>query len=142
MIYEQQRVQGTQLVLWGDPRGTGEGTYRFLYSADIGVESHRQQTPKLLTGQWAWLGKASCGSIVRKPGELRQPIADSIPWSFGTDEDVKGWTNAGIIDEDTQADVSEFAIAHDRKEPQCRQKWITLSSFLRNLEMLSSSHLN
>jgi hypothetical protein len=24
----------------------GEGTYRFLYSADIGVESHRQQTPK------------------------------------------------------------------------------------------------
>jgi hypothetical protein len=74
--------------------------------------------PKILTGQWAWLGNASCGSIVRKPGELRQPIADSIPWSFGTDEDVKGWTNAGIIDEDTQADMSEFAIAHDRKEPR------------------------
>ena len=44
-------------------------------------------------------------AIVRKPGELRQPIADSIPWSFGTDEDVKGWTNVGILDEDTQADM-------------------------------------
>lgn len=31
---------------------------------------------------------------------------------------MKGWTNAGIIDEDTQADMSEFAIAHDRKEPR------------------------
>jgi hypothetical protein len=57
-----------------------------------------------------WLGNTSCGSIVRKAGELRQPIADSIPWSFGTDEDVKGWTNARIVDEDTQADMSEFAI--------------------------------
>ena len=55
---------------------------------------------------------------MQKPGELRQPIADSIPWSFGTDEDVKGWTNARIIDEDTQADMSEFAIAHDRKQPR------------------------
>jgi hypothetical protein len=36
-----------------------------LYSADIGVESRRQQNPReLLTGQWAWLGNASCGSIV------------------------------------------------------------------------------
>lgn len=42
----------------------------------------------------------SCGRIVRKPDELSQPIADSLPWSFGTNEDVKGWTNAGIIDED------------------------------------------
>jgi hypothetical protein len=30
---------------------------------------------------------------------------------------VKGWTNARIIDEDTQADMSELAIAHDRKQP-------------------------
>jgi hypothetical protein len=52
--------------------------------------------------------------MVRKPRKLRQPIADSMPWSFGPDEDVKGWTNARIIDEDTQADMSEFAIAHDR----------------------------
>ena len=41
-----------------------------------------------------------------------------MPWSFGADEDVKGWANAGIIDEDAQADVSEFAIAHDRKQPR------------------------
>jgi hypothetical protein len=30
---------------------------------------------------------------------------------------VKGWTNAGIIDEDAHADMSEFGIAHDRKQP-------------------------
>jgi hypothetical protein len=24
MVYEQQHVQGTQLVLWGDPKGKGE----------------------------------------------------------------------------------------------------------------------
>jgi hypothetical protein len=53
-----------------------------------------------------------------KPGKLRQPIADRFPWSFGADEDVKGWTNTRIIDEDTQADMSEFAIAHDRKQPR------------------------
>jgi hypothetical protein len=41
-----------------------------------------------------------------------------MPWSFRPDEDVKGWTNARIIDEDTQADMSEFAIAHDRKQPR------------------------
>jgi hypothetical protein len=60
---------------------------------------------------------ASFGFIVRKPGKLRQPVADSIPWSFGADEDVKGWTNTRIINEDTQADMSEFAITHDRKQP-------------------------
>jgi hypothetical protein len=31
---------------------------------------------------------------------------------------VKGWTNARIIDEDTQADMSEFVVAHDRKKPR------------------------
>ena len=64
------------------------------------------------------LGNASCGSIVRKPGKLRQPIADSIPRSFGTDEYVKGWTNTRIIDENTQAHMSEFVMAHDRKQPR------------------------
>ena len=31
---------------------------------------------------------------------------------------MKGWTNTGIIDEYTQADMSEFSIAHDRKQPR------------------------
>jgi hypothetical protein len=63
------------------------------------------------------LGNASGGSIIRKPGKLRQPIADSIPRSFGTDVDVKGWTDTRIIDKDTQSDMSECAIAHDGKQP-------------------------
>jgi hypothetical protein len=66
----------------------------------------------------ARLGDVSRGSIIRKPGKLRQLVADSIPRSFATDEDVKGRTNSRIIDEDTQADVSEFARAHDRKQPR------------------------
>jgi hypothetical protein len=41
-----------------------------------------------------------------------------MPWSFGTDEDVKSWANRRVIDEGAQADVSEFAIAYDRKQPR------------------------
>ena len=50
-------------------------------------------------------------------------MADSIPRSFGTDEDVNGWTDTGIIDEDTQSDMSEFAIAG--------RKPITLAEFAK-----------
>jgi hypothetical protein len=45
--------------------------------------------------------------------QSRAVVCDKL----GTDEDVKGWTNAGIIDEDAHVDMSEFGIAHDRKQP-------------------------
>lgn len=31
---------------------------------------------------------------------------------------MRGWTNARIIDEDAQPDMSEFASADDRKQPR------------------------
>ena len=72
---------------------------------------------------------------------MRQPIADSIPWSFGTDEDVKGWTNAGIVDEDTQADMSEFAIAHDRIKICGHSSWGKKTESRNSLQQLDVGQL-
>ena len=72
-----------------------------------------------------FVSRDDCSFLLFYLAAMKDPIqstselfGNGIPWSFGTDEDVKGWTNAGIIDEDAQADMSEFAIAHDRKEPR------------------------